>query len=99
MSERGLWGADWLMETSGLDPRQVDDEPSFSPVSEPLPASLSEPGTPVAGPDAAERHWARIEIAELWHLDVDTIRRIFQDEARVLLIPKRIGNGRNRPSF
>lgn len=34
----------------------------------------------------AEQHFTASELAELWHLDSDTIRKIFRDEPGVLLI-------------
>lgn len=34
----------------------------------------------------AERHFAPAEIAELWKLDVETVRRLFQDEPGVMVL-------------
>jgi hypothetical protein len=36
--------------------------------------------------DPFERHFTPKELAELWHLDESTIRRLFQDEPGVLKI-------------
>jgi hypothetical protein len=36
--------------------------------------------------DPFERHYTPKELAELWRLDESTIRRMFQDESRVLKI-------------
>ena len=35
---------------------------------------------------AAERHYAPSEIAELWQLNVETIRRLFQNEPGVIVL-------------
>ena len=35
---------------------------------------------------ATERHYTVQEIAEQWHLDESTVRRLFQDEKGVLVI-------------
>jgi hypothetical protein len=43
-------------------------------------------------PAPFERHYTPKELAEIWHLDENTIRRLFQDEPGVL----KIGNGHLR---
>ncbi len=47
-------------------------------------------------PTALERDLAPAEIAELWALDVSTVRRIFQDEPGVLRIGKQGRRDRKR---
>jgi hypothetical protein len=44
--------------------------------------------TPVRLPEASpfERHYTPKELAQLWHLDESTVRRLFQDEPGVLKI-------------
>ena len=37
-------------------------------------------------PPSSERHYSPSEIAELWNLSVEMVRRIFQDEAGVILL-------------
>lgn len=37
-------------------------------------------------PIAEERHYAPSEVAELWHLNVETIRGIFQNESGILVL-------------
>ena len=53
-----------------------------------LPGSLAEMPTP------AERHYAPAEVAELWQFDVETIRRLFQAEAGVLVLQAPVRKGR-----
>lgn len=45
-------------------------------------ASLPAP----SGSSFAERHYAVGEIAELWHLGPDAVRKLFQDEPGVLVL-------------
>lgn len=48
-------------------------------VSDSLPAS--------SGPSSfAERHYAIAEIAELWNLSPDAVRKVFQDEPGVMVL-------------
>jgi hypothetical protein len=44
------------------------------------------------GNSAAERHYSPAEIAELWHLSAEEVRRIFSNEPGVLVI----GNAKPR---
>ena len=37
-------------------------------------------------PSAAERHYAPAEVASLWSLDVETIRRIFRQEPGIVVL-------------
>jgi hypothetical protein len=41
-----------------------------------------------------EHHYAPCEVAELWHLDAETIRRLFQDEPGVVVLQAPIRKGR-----
>jgi hypothetical protein len=50
----------------------------------------------VEPPAAAERHYGPAEVAELWHFDVETIRRLFQNETGVLVLESPIKKGRRR---
>ncbi len=50
-------------------------------------ASLFQIQTPALG----ERHYAVVEIAEIWHLSTDKVRDLFEDEPGVLAI------GRSNP--
>jgi hypothetical protein len=52
--------------------------------------SLVQAGSPCP----AERHYAPSEVAELWHLNVETIRRQFQDEPGVLVFQAPAKKGR-----
>ena len=45
----------------------------------PLTYSLAEGSTPT------ERHYTTTDIAELWHLSVEKIRQLFQDEPGVIV--------------
>jgi hypothetical protein len=51
-----------------------------------MAAAFVDPGCPMEAPAPAERHYAPSEVAELWHLNVETIRRMFQDEPGVVVI-------------
>ena len=47
--------------------------------------SLAAPST-VATPSYAERHFRVAEVASLWSISADTVRKIFQDEAGVVVL-------------
>ena len=47
-------------------------------------------------PNPAERHYAPSEVAVLWHLNVETIRRLFQDVPGVLVFQSPARKGRRR---
>jgi hypothetical protein len=51
-------------------------------------------------PNPAERHYSPGEVAESWHLHIETIRRLFQDESCVVVLQSRSkrGGARTRPS-
>ena len=51
-----------------------------------MAAVFADPGLSPEAPGPAERHYAPAEVAELWHLDVETIRRLFRDEPGVLVL-------------
>jgi hypothetical protein len=46
----------------------------------------STPNLPEAGGSAFERHFNPEQLAEMWGLSADTIRRLFQNEPGVLVI-------------
>jgi hypothetical protein len=48
----------------------------------------------MGSPRPAERHYSPSEVAELWHLNVETIRRHFQDEPGVLVFQSPAKKGR-----
>jgi hypothetical protein len=48
--------------------------------------ALTHLGPSVETSAPAERHYAPYEVAALWHLDVETIRRLFQDESGVVVL-------------
>jgi hypothetical protein len=60
--------------------------------------SVSAPFTyadvPAETPTPAERHYAPCELAEFWHLDVETIRRLFQTEPGVVVLQAPVKKGR-----
>ena len=43
---------------------------------------------------SVERHYSPSMVAELWHFDVETIRRIFQDEPGVVVLQAPTKKGR-----
>jgi hypothetical protein len=57
---------------------------------------LTHPGDSVETSAPAERHHAPSDVAELWHLNVETIRRLFQDEPGVLVLQAPAKKGRRR---
>lgn len=56
--------------------------------------ALTYPGCSAEAPAPAERHYAASEVAELWHLNVETIRRMFQDEPGVVVIQGPVKKGK-----
>jgi hypothetical protein len=59
-----------------------------------MPAPFTYPGTSAETPTPVERHYAPSEVAELWQFNVETIRRLFQDEPGVVLLQAPIKKGR-----
>ena len=45
-------------------------------------------------PTPAERHYAAAQVAELWQFNVETIRRLFQDEPGVVVLQAPVRKGR-----
>lgn len=45
-------------------------------------------------PAPVERHFTAGEVAELWHLNVETVRRLFEHEPSVIVLQAPIGNGK-----
>ena len=56
-------------------------------------APLAHFGTPDEAPTPAELHYAPSEVAELWQYNVDTIRRLFEDEPGVLVLQSPMKKG------
>jgi hypothetical protein len=42
--------------------------------------------TPNAAPEFAVRHYSPVEVAQLWSLSVDSVRKIFENEPGVLVL-------------
>jgi len=59
-----------------------------------MPDAITLPEPSAATAVASERHYAPSEVAELWHLDVETIRRLFQDEPVVVVLHAPFKKGR-----
>jgi hypothetical protein len=57
-------------------------------------AAIIEIGHSLEAPSAAERHYSAGEIAELWSLDVETIRRLFENEPGVVVLQSPIQKGK-----
>jgi hypothetical protein len=57
-------------------------------------APLAHFGSQSEAPAPAERHYAPADVAALWRLNVETIRRLFQDEPGVLVFQSRVRKGR-----
>ena len=47
---------------------------------------LMQPDAAVETPVPVERHFAPSEVAERWHLNAETVRRLFQDEPGVVVL-------------
>ncbi len=60
--------------------------------------TLTGPGAAVETPTPSEQHYAPAEIAILWRLDVETIRRLFRNEAGVIVLASAIKKGKRRYS-
>jgi len=56
--------------------------------------ALTPPPSPLEASPAAERHYTPAGVAALWSLDVETIRRIFQDEPGVVMLQSPVKRGR-----
>ena len=56
--------------------------------------ALTHPGPSVETPAPAERHYAPLEVAELWQFNVETIRQLFQDEPGVVVLQSPIKKGK-----
>lgn len=59
-----------------------------------MSAPFTSPGAFAETPTSTERHYAPCEVAELWRLDAETIRRLFQDEPGVMVLQAPIRKGR-----
>ena len=56
--------------------------------------ALTYAGCLAEAPAPAERHYAPSEVAELWNLDVETIRRLFQNEPGILVLQSPVKKGK-----
>lgn len=45
-------------------------------------------------PASAERHYSAAEVADLWHLNVETIRRLFLEEPGVIVLQNPLTKGK-----
>jgi hypothetical protein len=52
------------------------------------------PDPSVEPPGSVERHYAPSEVADLWKFNVETIRRLFQDEPGVMMLQAPVKKGR-----
>ncbi len=59
-------------------------------------AAAIDPGYSTEGQAAAERHYAPAEVAALWHLSPEMIRRIFQNEPGVVVLERPLKEGTRR---
>ncbi len=57
----------------------------------PAPDQLA---TPSESPAPAERHYTASEVGALWCLNVETIRRMFQDETGVVVLQGPVKKGK-----
>jgi hypothetical protein len=53
-------------------------------------------GSPAVSPEFAERHFTVEDVADLWSLSSDTVRRLFEREPDVLVLESTRGFGRKR---
>jgi hypothetical protein len=61
-----------------------------------MSTAIALPGDSAETPTPAERHYSPAEVAKLWCLDVETIRRLFENEAGVLALRAPFKKGRRR---
>ena len=61
-----------------------------------MAAPFADPGDSMEAPAPAERHYRPSEVAELWKFNVETIRRLFQDELGILVLQSPVKKGRRR---
>jgi len=59
-----------------------------------MAAAVIDPGYSTEAPASAERHYAPSEVAALWHLSVEMIRRMFRDEPGVVVLQGPIKKGK-----
>jgi hypothetical protein len=59
-----------------------------------MAAAFTDPGYSMEGPAPVERHYTSAEVAKLWNLNVETIRRTFQEEPGVLVLQAPVKKGR-----
>jgi hypothetical protein len=61
-----------------------------------MSTAISVPSDARETPAPAERHYSPAEVAKLWCLDVETIRRLFENESGVLALRAPFKKGRRR---
>ena len=59
-----------------------------------MPGALMHPDPSVEPPGPVERHYPPSEVAELWQFNVETIRRLFQDEPGVRVLQSPVKKGK-----
>ena len=59
-----------------------------------MAGALTDPRYSMEAPAPAERHYAPSEVADLWQFNVETIRRLFQDEPGVVVLQAPVKKGR-----
>jgi hypothetical protein len=59
-----------------------------------MASSVADSSYSTDGPAAVERHFTPLEVAKIWNVNVETIRRIFQDEPGVLVFQGPIKKGK-----
>jgi hypothetical protein len=58
------------------------------------PAPSRAPASTVPVCQAAERHYTTREVATMWHLNITTVRRLFEDAPGVVVLQAPAGNGK-----
>ena len=59
-----------------------------------MASPFADPGDSMEAPAPVERHYKPCEVAELWQFDVETIRRLFQDEPGVMVLQSPVKKGK-----
>jgi len=59
-----------------------------------MAAPFDNPGYSMEDPAPVERHYAPSEVGELWQFNVETIRRLFQDEPGVMVLQSPVKKGK-----
>jgi hypothetical protein len=67
--------------------------PTKTTSRETLPATAVSVAAP-AGPIPIERHFTATDVADMWKFDVETIRRLFDDEPGMVVLQTPIKKGK-----